>query len=146
MSYIGKWQFHSIGAVIDDEEGLVFLNAEEYLASPMPYIDETDEDEVASEMKERKQTVGSQIEVCEDGTCYMLMPLPENASKEEVDAAVAAGYIKLHNGMMTDDPFIWEEREGNLWLNMNKGSDEFIQVSDGSGYLTLVTTRYTKVD
>ncbi len=145
MSYIGKWQFHSIG-VVNDEEGLVFLNAEEYLASPMPYIDETDEDLVASEMKERKQTAGSQIEVCEDGTFYMLMPLPENVSKEEVDAAVAAGYIKLHNGMITDDPFIWEEREGNLWLNMNKGSDEFIQVSDGSGYLTVVTTRYTKVD
>ena len=51
MSYVGRWVFHSIGAVNENDE-MVFMNAEEYLASPMPYIDETDEEAVADEMKE----------------------------------------------------------------------------------------------
>ena len=46
MDYIGKWVFHSIG-MQDDEKGMIYLNGDEYLASPMPYIDETDEEAVA---------------------------------------------------------------------------------------------------
>lgn len=39
MNYIGKWRFHSIG-VINESGELIYLSAEEYLNSPMPYIDE----------------------------------------------------------------------------------------------------------
>ena len=74
----------------------------------MPYIDETDEEAVADELKERRQTIGGQIAVCEDGKLYMLMPLPEGVSKEEVDQAAAAGIIKLYDGMMTDERTGWE--------------------------------------
>ena len=53
MSYVGKWVFHSIGTVADSDE-MVYLGAEDYLKSPMPYIDETDEEAVADELRERK--------------------------------------------------------------------------------------------
>ena len=53
MSYVGKWVFHSIGMVNDSDE-VVFLSAEEYLKAPMPYIDESDEEAVADELKERR--------------------------------------------------------------------------------------------
>lgn len=145
MSYVGKWVFHSIGTINEKDEW-VYLNAEEYLASPMPYIDETDEEAVADEMKERKGIIGGQLAICEDGKCYMLMPLPEGVSQAEVDKAVAAGYIKLYDGMMTDDPFVWEERDGKLWINLDRSDDGFICVSDENGYLTIMTTRYTKAD
>ena len=59
MKYVGTWVFHSMGVMNDDLER-VYLNAEEYLNSPMPYVDETDEDAVAYEMKERKKMVGIQ--------------------------------------------------------------------------------------
>ena len=54
MSYVGKWVFHSIGTVNDSDEA-VFLGAEEYLKAPMPYIDESDEEAVADELKERRK-------------------------------------------------------------------------------------------
>ena len=54
MSYIGKWGFHSIGTL--GEEAMEFLTAEEYLNSPMEYIDETDEEEVA--MKAELEAIG----------------------------------------------------------------------------------------
>ena len=147
MSYVGKWVFHSIGMVNDSDE-VVFLSAEEYLKAPMPYIDESDEEAVADELKERRNMIGGQIAVCEDGKLYMLMPLPEGVSKEEVDKAVKAGVIKLYDGMMTDDPKAWEERDGELWLEVGEGMSEdgWAKISDDDGHLVIMTTRYTKQD
>lgn len=147
MSYVGKWVFHSIGAMNENDE-MVYMNAEEYLNSPMLYIDESDEEAVADEMKERRQTISGQIAVSEDGKLYMLMPLPEGVSKAEVDQAVKAGVIKLYDGMMTDDPKAWEERDGALWLEVGEGMSEdgWVKLSDDDGYLTFVTTRYIKAD
>ena len=147
MSYVGKWVFHSIGMVNDSDE-VEFLSAEEYLKAPMPYIDESDEEAVADELKERRNMIGGQIAVCEDGKLYMLMPLPEGVSKEEVDKAVKAGAIKLYDGMMTDDPWAWEERDGELWLEVGEGMSEdgWVKLSDDDGNLLFMTTRYTKAD
>lgn len=147
MSYVGKWVFHSIGMVNDSDE-VVFLSAEEYLKAPMPYIDESDEEAVADEVKERRKMIGGQIAVCEDGKLYMLMPLPEGVSKEEVDKAVKAGVIKLYDGMMTDDPKAWEERDGELWLEVGEGMSEdgWVKLSDDDGNLLFMTIRYTKAD
>ena len=103
MSYIGKWVFHSIGT-FNEEDEMVYLNPEEYLKAPMPYVDESDEEAVADEMNERRKMIASQIAVVEDGSLYMLMPLPEGVTKEQVDEAVKAGQIKLYDGMMTDEP------------------------------------------
>ena len=146
MSYVGKWVFHSIGGVNENDE-LIYMNAEEYLRSPMPYIDESDEDAVADELKERRQMVSGQIAVCEDGKLYMLMPLPEGVSQEEVDQAVKAGVIKLYDGMMTDEPKSWEERDGQLWLEVGVGMSEdgWVKLSN-DGYLSFMTTRYVKAE
>ena len=147
MSYVGKWVFHSIGMVNDSDE-VVFLSAEEYLKAPMPYIDESDEEAVADELKERRNMIGGQIAVCEDGKLYMLMPLPEGVSKEEVDKAVKAGVIKLYDGMMTDDPKAWEERDGELWLEVGEGLSEngWVKLSDDDGNLLFMTTRYVRAE
>jgi len=146
MSYVGKWVFHSIGAMNENDE-MVYMDAEEYLNSPMPYIDESDEEAIVDEMKERRRMISGQIAVCEDGKLYMLMPLPEGVSKEEVEQAVKAGIIKLYDGMMTDDPKAWEERDGALWLEVGEGMSEdgWAKISD-DGYLTFATTRYIKAD
>lgn len=144
MSYVGKWKFHSIGTVDDETDERVWLNGEEYMNSPMPYVDETDEEAVADEIKERKRTVGTILEVCEDGKVYPLMPLPEGVSKEEVEAAVNAGVIKVRDGMLTDDPWDWQERDGELWVNMGI-PDEFVQFSGDDEFLTMVTTRFERL-
>lgn len=144
MDFVGRWVFHSVGQMTEDDE-MVYMTAEEYLASPMPYIDETDEEAVADERKERKQLIGGQIAVCEDGKLYLLAPIPEGISQAEVDAAVAAGQIALYDGMLTDDPKAWEERDGELWLEVGEGMSEsgWVQLSDGD-FLAFMTTRYIK--
>lgn len=150
MKYVGTWVFHSIGA-INDENEWVYLNAEEYLNSPMPYVDESDEEAVADEMKERKKMVGMQVKICEDGKLYLLSPLPEGVSQKEVDKAVSAGVITLLDGMMTDRPIAWEERSGELWYDtgiegevFGEKADSWVKAIDEDGYFTFATTRFVK--
>ena len=144
MSYVGKWAFHSFGTINDDDE-FVFLSADEYLNSKMPYIDETDEEAVADELKERKQTIGMQLKFCDDGKYYMLMPIPEGVSKEEVEEAVKAGHIKICDGMITDEPKAWEERDGDLYIDTGM-SDEFTKINEEDGLISYVTIRFKKID
>ena len=151
MDYIGNWVFDSIG-MPDDEKGFVYLSGDEYLASPMPYIDETDEEAVQDEMNERKKTIGMQVKVCEDGKLYLLIPLPEGVSREEVDKAVSAGVITLLDGMMADRPMAWEERSGELWYDtgiegeiFGEKADSWVKAIDKDGYFTFATTRFVKV-
>ena len=74
MNYIGTWKFHSIGVMRD--EGIVYINGEEYLKEPMPYIDETDEEAVEDELRERKIAIAMQVKVCEDGKLYLCVSSP----------------------------------------------------------------------
>ena len=149
MDYIGKWKFHSIGEMGDD--GIHYLNAEEYLASPMLYIDEADAEAVADELAERKKMIGMEIRVLADGTLYMLMPLPEGVSKEEVDAAVAAGAVSLYDGMMCERPMKWEVRDGALWFDtgiegevFGEKADTWAKATDDDGLFNFMTMRFVK--
>ena len=149
MSFIGKWIFHSIGVM--GEDGLTYMTADEYLNSPIPYVDETDEEAVAEEIKERKQMIGSCIEVCDDGNLYMLMPIPEGVTQDEIDEAVKAGEITLRSGMLFAQAMAWEERDGNLWFNsgmeseiFDEASDPWVCATDEEGFFVFITTRYVK--
>ena len=149
MSYTGKWVFHSIGEM--GEDGIRYMNADEYLASPMMYIDETDEEAVADELDERKKMIGTQIRVLEDGTLYMLMPLPEGVGREEVDEAVKAGVITLYDGMMCERPMKWEERDGALWFDTGiegevygEAADTWAKATDEDGYFNFMNIRFVK--
>ncbi|MBQ8696496.1 MAG: hypothetical protein IJ519_02145 [Clostridia bacterium] len=145
MNYLGKWKFHSIGT-FDEDERFVYLTPEEYLASPMDYVDTTDEEAVADELKERKQMVGAQIYICEDGMLYMLMPLPEGVDDAEVDAAVKAGAITLRDGMICGEPLELIERDGHLWLYDGLTTDGPTCITANEGFITIATTRYLKID
>ncbi len=150
MDYIGNWIFDSIG-VLDDEKGLIFLSGDEYLVSPMPYIDETDEDAVQDEIIERKKTVGMQVKICDDGKLYLLMPIPEGVPEKELQAATASGRFMLIDGMLTDKAIAWEERDGELWYDTGIEGEVFDEKSyswvkgiDEDGYFTFASIRFVK--
>ena len=150
MDHIGTWVFHSIATMNDNDE-MVYLSAEEYLKAPMPYVDESDEEAVADELRERKKMIGMQVKICEDGKLYLLSPLPEGVSQEEVDKAVSAGMITLLDGMMTDRPMTWEERDGELWYDtgiegevFGEKADSWVKAMDEDGFFTFAATRFVK--
>lgn len=151
MKYLGTWLFHSIGTLGDD--GIEYLSAEEYLKAPMPYIDETDADAVADEIKERKMMIATQIEFCENGDLYMLMPIPEGATKEEIDEAVSKGMIKLYNGRLLQSELKWEERDGEIWYDtgiegeiMGEAADTWAKAISDEGFFEFMNIRFAKAD
>ena len=145
MNYIGKWVFDSIGTH-DDEKGMIYLNADEYLASPMPYIDETDEEAVADEMDERKKTIGMQVKICDDSKLYFLIPVPDGVSKAELKEVVNTGELMLIDDMLTDKAIAWEERDGELWYDTGIGDDSWAKAIDENGFFTIITMRFKKID
>ncbi len=148
MEFTGKWKFHSI-AVWDENGNTSYLNAEEYLNSPMPYIDEADEEAVKDELDERKKTVGMQVKINKDGNLYILMPVPEGASKKELKAFLEESGMLLVDGMLCDKPIKWELRDGELWFNpgfAESEEDGMIRAIDKDGYFVFFTTRFEKAE
>ena len=152
MTYIGKWKLHSV-MTFDDNNMPLYLTPEEYLNSPMPYIDETDEEEVENEMRERRKMIDTFLKICDDGKLYMLMPLPEGVSQEEVDKAVSAGVIKLVDGAIADEPLSWELRDGEFWFDTGIDGEVYdekvsswIKPIDENGFFNFMNFRFIKED
>ncbi|MBE6651633.1 MAG: hypothetical protein E7613_10035 [Ruminococcaceae bacterium] len=150
MKYIGKWKLHSIG-ITNEKDEFVYATPEEYLASPMPYIDETDEEAVEDEMRERKSIVGMEAEICDDGFIYFTLPISENIPKEEVDEAVKSGEITLRDGKILGQAFKWELRGDELWYDteiegevFGEAADSWAKGTNDDGYLTFMTMRFVK--
>ena len=103
------------------------------------------------ELSERKKMIGMEIRVLENGTLYMLMPLPEGVSREEVEEAVGAGEISLYDGMMCERPMKWDERDGALWFDTGiegevygEAADTWAKATDGDGYFNFMNIRFVK--
>ena len=151
MNHIGFWKFHSIGTI--GEESMEYMGPEEYLNSPMTYIDESDPDAVNDEIAERKRMIGTCFEICDGGDAYLLMPIPEGVPTEEIKAAVAEGMISVRGNMMYDSPMKWEERNGELWIDTGlKGdvfgdeADTWVKPIDENGYFNFINIRFVKAD
>ena len=152
MTYTGKWKLHSVMTFSEDNRQ-VWLTPQEYLDSPMPYVDESDEEAVADELRERKRMIDTTIKVCEDGRLYMLTSLPEGIPQAEVDKAVAAGVIKLVDGAMADDPKCWELRDGVFYFDTGIGGEVYdeevsswVAPIDEDGYFNFMNFRFIKED
>jgi len=151
MDYTGRWIFDSIG-IRDDDMNLIYVNAEEYLKSPLPaYIDANDEFEVASEIRERKAMIAVVLDVKPDGKVYIYTAIPEDATQEQIDAAIAAGEITIVDGMIGGDSSDWEDRNGEMWINsgiegeaFGEATDPWIKVSSDDGYLDYMNIRFKK--
>lgn len=140
MEFVGNWAFHSIGTF--GEDGIEYMDAQAYLSSPMPYVDETDPEAVADEMDERNKMIKSRVKVSPEGLMYFMLPIPEGVSQEEVDAVVATGELKLMDGMLYDNALPWQERDGQLWYAAD--ADEWVNATDEEGYLSMMNIRFAK--
>ena len=94
---VGKWKISHMLTFNDKTDRMELMTAEDILAG-----DDVDRDMIT--------VLSSIVEFDEDGIWRMLAPLPEGVSQEEVDAAVAAGKIRLKDGLMFFDERKWNAR------------------------------------
>ena len=156
MNYIGLWKFHSIANNNMTDEGfeITWLEKETYIAAPMPaYIDESDEESVAYEMQERYRNASTKLKISEDGNIYILLPIPEGVSPEEIEQAVEAGEVNLFDGMMLCDSMPYEIRGGEIWYNTGdeveidgEETEPWIKAPYENGILSITALRFIKED
>ena len=151
MDYIGRWVFHSMGVLGDN--GMVYLSAEEFINSPMPYVDETDTEAVEQELRDRRGITKAELRICDDGNLYVLLPVPEEILAEAVDEAVAAGELMMIDGMITQKPMHWELRDGEVWYDTQligeicgEVTDPWVRALDEDGFFNIADTRYIKAE
>lgn len=99
-----------------------------------------------------KRMLASLFDFRDDGYVQMLMPLPDDVSKEEADAAVASGEIVLdENNMLVLEKHPWKYEDGKILYDTGiKGEvlrekvSSWIEITDTDGVLELFTYRLVK--
>lgn len=126
MNLIGKWSIAQM-MQFDDEKGMVWMDMTDILAK------EPDD-------KDTRIMQKATILIEEDGNMTFLSPIPEGASQEEIDEAVASGDLKLRDGLMIIGENRWKEENGKIMadtgaegevLGEKVGPWEEIKVIDG---------------
>ena len=100
-SLIGKWRVAEAMQFNDEKCQMEWTGIETILAKE-------DQD------KETIMLLKTVVIFQEDGTIDFLCPLPEGVSQAEIDAALAAGQLKLKDGMMQMDQKHWKEADGKI--------------------------------
>lgn len=98
---IGKWVVAEAMQFNDETCKVEWVNVEKILAK-----DDQDKDTI--------MLLKTIVVFQEDGSIDFFCPLPEGVSQAEIDAAVAAGKLKLKDGMMVMDQKHWKEENGKI--------------------------------
>lgn len=99
INLVGKWSIAQVLQFNDNSNQMEWTRVEDILSG-----EDVDRDTIT--------LLNSIVEFEEDGRMLMLAPLPEGVSQEEVDAAVAAGHIKVKDGRMYFEEKHWKTEDG----------------------------------
>ena len=100
MKFIGKWSIAQM-MHFDEEKGLVWSDIADILAK------EPDD-------KDTRIMQKAVMVIEEDGNMTFLSPIPEGATQEEIDEALASGELQLRDGMMIIGQNQWKEENGKI--------------------------------
>ena len=98
MELIGKWQIAEI-TQFDEEKGMVWAKTSDLLAR----------EDVDEEILMFAKTA---VVFEEDGNLLFMSPIPEGVSQEEINEAVAAGELKMRDGLMITEEKHWKVENG----------------------------------
>lgn len=108
MSIIGKWKVKEMICTSDDS--LEMKPIEELLAD--------DED------GDIRSAAAMIIEFTEDGKALTLMPIPAEATQEEIDEAVNSGELVIRDGFIVEESE-WREEDGHFLYNTKIEGEAF---------------------
>ena len=98
---MGKWVVAETMQFNDEKCTIEWVSVESILAK-----EDLDKDMI--------MLLKTQVVFQEDGTIDFFCPLPEGVSQAEIDAAIAAGQLKLKDGMMVMQQKHWKEEDGKI--------------------------------
>jgi len=87
-----------------------------------------------------------------DGSALILFPIPADAPKEEIDAAIASGELKLHgdNDMILEEK-AWKEENGKFYFDSGAKGEVFgeaispwVEIKETANGIELMSFRLVK--
>ncbi len=136
--FIGKWRVAEMLWYNDKKEDFEWLKVEDFLAKPN--ID----DDYAIAAKTIMEFDNSKI--------YMLVPIPEGVSQEEIDEAVKSGEIQLKDGMMYAECYDWKIENDKAYFDtqeegevMGEKVSPWHEIEEVGDMIELMTFRFTKI-
>jgi hypothetical protein len=139
MEIIGKWNIAEAKVFNAATMKLEWRTAADIMA------DEAVDDYV-------KQSLGYSYLFTEDGKAQVLMPIPANIPKEQIDAAIASGEVKLFDdSTMVLEEKAWKEEDGKLLFDTGaKGEvlgetvSPWVEIKESGNGIELMTYRLVK--
>ena len=139
MDIIGKWNIAEAKVFNAASLKLEWLTAADIMA------DEAIDDYV-------KQSLGYSYLFTEDGKAQVLMPIPANIPKEQIDAAIASGEVKLFDdSTMVLEEKAWKEEDGKLLFDTGaKGEvlgetvSPWVEIKESGNGIELMTYRLVR--
>ena len=136
--FIGKWRVAEILTYDDETSGLVWVKVEDLLAKP----DLSDDFALAAKG----------ILEFDNDRIYLLSPLPEGVTKEEIDEAVASGELILKDGMMCPESFEWKIENDKAYINSHAEGEvlgekvsPWVEIKEIGDMIEIMTFRVVKI-
>lgn len=135
MNPVGKWKTVEMMHFNDEKFCMEWAKVEDILAK----------EDLEKDMRFMAKMV---MQFDEDGTIFMMTPLPDGVSQDEVDAAVKAGQVTLKDGLMLMEEMHWKTEDGKVYTDTEPEGEvmgekvgpwaELKEVSDGVYELMLM--------
>lgn len=101
---IGKWRVAEMMQFNEEKLCMEWAKVEDILAK----------EDLEKDMRFMAKMV---MQFDEDGTIFMMTPLPDGVSQDEVDAAVKAGQVTLKDGLMLMEEKHWKTEDGKVYTD-----------------------------
>lgn len=147
MSIVGDYKFHSMLSLEGDEKK--YVTAEELINKK--YDESLDPEYVKHEKASTLALTKIILRISADGTLKALQPVPDFVTKEELDAAVAAGEVLVEDGYIYDKVQKWEDRDGVIYYDtgiqgtvFDQPADPWSKLLDDEGYVNYMLMRFER--
>ena len=136
--FIGKWRVAEMLWYNEKKEDFEWLKIDDFMA--LPDLD-----------KEYAQAAQAIMEF-DDNKIYMLVPIPEDVTQEEIDEAVKSGELELRNGMMYAECFDWKIENGKAYFDSQEEAEvlgekisPWHEIEEVGDMIEFMTYRFTKM-
>ena len=140
MDIVGKWRI-AASLTMNDQFEEAWKTVEEMSADPD--VDPFD-----------LQMYSSLVVIGEDGIIRMVVPVPDDVTKEEIDAAVEAGECELYApGLLTMDKKSWKEVDGKYFFDsgiegdiLGEETDPWVEITPTDNGIQYATFRLVRAE
>ncbi len=107
--FIGKWRVAEMLWYNDKKEDFEWLHVEDFLSKP----------DIDTEYVHAAKTI---VEF-DESKIYLLVPIPEGVTQEEIDEAVKSGEIQLKDGLMFAECYDWKIENGKAYFDTQEEAE-----------------------